>query len=159
MQQTPIILKKWQWGLITSIFFSIVGLSAFNYYRALLNIQQAKEWDATPCVIEHLLLHGKCRDLVSIRYRYRVGNQEYIGQRYDFANHYVSSADAQTLRRLPLGPAICYVNPHNPRDCVFNKEFHQRLQPSLFDAIFWVAFITSLSISFNKMRKLKRNRL
>ena len=110
--------------------FLLAG-AVFLYFFTVgpaLKIYEAQSWSPTPCVVTSSSVASGGDDTYAVRiaYTYSVGGGEYHSDRYDFFSGYTSGYDgkAEVVRQNPAGKnAICYVNPANPADSVFNREF------------------------------------
>ncbi|MFW6060110.1 MAG: DUF3592 domain-containing protein [Phycisphaeraceae bacterium] len=145
---TPRKRKLGTLGLVGffSIFF-IAG-AAFFYFIFLapvMNIMAAKEWVATPCVIErselesHRDSEGDTTYSIEMTYRYEYGGRSYRGDRYWFvrgSSSNYSGRKAIVDAHAPGTETTCYVDPDHPSQAVIERGFPNELWFGLFPLLF-----------------------
>ncbi|XZE19706.1 DUF3592 domain-containing protein [Pirellulaceae bacterium SH449] len=121
------------WFLIPFFtIFLVAGLAA-EYFLAIkpwYDVSRSQAWDEAPCVIQWTNItsttsKGKSSYSPEVSYRYFVGDEEYLGERFWFGTG--SSSNRVNLEKAmrpfkPGGEAICYVNPSNPEEAVLLRE-------------------------------------
>jgi hypothetical protein len=114
------------------VFFSIltlaVGIVLFAVRQtAARESESAKNWIATPCVIEtSRWVHTDDGKSLEFVYRYRFHGREYRGDRLDLMAGSMGSDwswEQVIYDRSPEGSqAVCYVNPDDPEISVFDRD-------------------------------------
>ena len=107
-----------------------------------LKIYNAQSWAPTPCTILSSKVVGDETYSVEIVYTYTVAGVQYSSDRYDFINVSTSAYDAkaEAVKQNPAGSAAtCYVNPDNPAEAVFSRDFSSDMWFGLFGLPFFLA--------------------
>jgi hypothetical protein len=124
--------------LLFSTALVLVGLGLLwgcSIYPAL-RLLAARSWQVVPCqvvsseVVEHAEPGDEPTYRVDIIYKYQVNGRPYISDRYDFFPGSSSGKDAkrEVVKRYPArAAATCFVNPTDPGDAVFHREFSWRI--------------------------------
>jgi hypothetical protein len=124
------------------IYFLFVGPALKTY--------EAQSWDPTPCTIISSKVVGDETYSVQIIYSYTVGGEQYQSDRYDFIEASTSSYEgkAEVVYENPAGSsATCYVNPQNPAEAVFSRDFSSDMWFGLFGLPFLLAGAFGLYIA------------
>ncbi len=131
--------------LIAGLVFAGFGIFQLTYTVSNLGKYLAgKNWQPTEAVVRSSTLQekwlhgagggrhrsrGRMGYTIDIIYKYRVGNEEYIGERYDFfhSKDQYSSAGKEEKQKIvrnhPPGKIVtCFVNPENPCEAVISRE-------------------------------------
>ncbi len=104
-----------------------IGLLSVRYV-ALSDTQAARDWVATPCVIERAqtMRDDEGGSYLDIMYRYEFAGTEHHSDRLDFMPG--SMGDDEAHYRQQLGPnpqgtkTICFVDPHDPSVAVLDRQ-------------------------------------
>ncbi len=118
---------------IFGFIFAVIGGAAtwFIAVKPMLAARAAESWQEVPCKIEsarvtnHRGSKGGTTYSISVTYRYEVGGQKYVGDRYSFSTGSSSGYDwrEQAVRELKRDPhPVCYVNPDDPNDAVLSTK-------------------------------------
>jgi len=101
-------------------------------HAALHDSKDAQDWVATPCVMEKCeLISDRSRnrhdiDTLRMVYRYHFAGREYRGGRPDLLAGSLGSDESwqkEVTQRFPPGSrAVCYVDPANPANSVFDRD-------------------------------------
>jgi len=112
--------------------FAIVGGVLFYFFvvRVALDVMAARNWTATPCLVQSSTVRahsGKSTTYsIDILYQYEINGSTYQSNHYDFlggSSDGYSSKEA-IVRQFPPGTrTVCYVNPDDPADVVFDRGF------------------------------------
>ena len=113
------------------------------FISPVMSIMDAKEWVATPCVVERSELQTHTGDdsttyEVDILYRYEFNGRTYRSNRYWFASS-SSNYDVRddiVDRHEPGTETTCYVNPDNPSQAVIDRRWKSEMWFGLFPLIF-----------------------
>lgn len=130
------------------IYLLFAGPALKNY--------KAQDWTPTPCTIESIRVAGDETYSVEIVYRYTVNGVEYRSDRYDFVNVSTSAYEDkyEAVYRNPAGSrATCYVNPDNPAEAVFHRDFSSDMWFGLFGLPFFLAGVFGLYVSIKNALK------
>lgn len=131
-------------GYLGCMLFSLpffLGGAAVIYFLSIgpaLKINEAKNWWPTPCIVTSSQVASSSDGdtyAVAITYSYTVDGIKYESDQYDFFGGYTSGHEgkAEIVRQNPAGKsAICYVNPDDPTDAVFHREFASDMWFGLF---------------------------
>lgn len=113
--------------------FTLLGLGFLVPFFVLpaCKVIAARNWTATPCTIVSSSIqthYGRKGDTYSISmvYNYTVSGRRYTGRRYQFLGGSSGgyNSKAAVVARFPPGSkAVCYVNPADPADAVFERGF------------------------------------
>jgi hypothetical protein len=106
----------------------VVGVALLAVHHVTLSDSRAaRDWVATPCVIEKCELSAESDiDAIVLEYRYSFDGRKYLGERPDLMPG-TSGSDAKWQRELcrqyRVGSrAVCYVDPANPANSVFDRD-------------------------------------
>lgn len=144
------------------LFFSIpllIGLCVLiPFVPPLMKSLAAKSWQRVPCTIISSSAHsagggsragktGKPSYKIKILYRYKVGEQEYHGERYNFglSGHLEWKATAAVEQYRAGKEAFCLVNPKDPMDSVISTELGTDLIVLILSGIFTVVGLYGFS--------------
>lgn len=111
--------------------FLLIGLLTLNplLIRPFEKMRTAKTWSAIPATVISSKVKSHDSDdgttySVYIAYRYRIGDKEYLGDRYTFMSGSSSGYEkkAEVVRHYPKGQTFdVYVNPVNPAESVVKR--------------------------------------
>ena len=137
--------------LFGGIFLAVgcIVIIAFTV-RPLFNWSRSAHWMETEAVIISSELghsrgsKGKATYRVNITFQYRINEQTYVGEKYDFfmsdlyTNIGVKAMRKAVDRHHPGDVVKCYVNPDNPKQAIISREIHCGLLilTSIFGLIF-----------------------
>jgi len=130
--------------------FLLVGGGMFGglFLRPWIGIQQARGWTETPCTIvssevqSHRGSKGGSTYNVAMLYRYAVDGREYKSNRYSFMSGSSNGKEGKSavVRRFPAGArAVCYVDPHDVYQAVFERGITPDFLFGLFPLLFFFA--------------------
>lgn len=147
-----------------SLPFLLAGLAVLYFLTVgpALKIREARNWNPTPCVIISSEVDSSSDGdtfAVAIHYSYTIDGRQYQSDRYDFFSGSTSGYEgkAEIVRQYPAGTtATCYVNPSDPEDAVFHREFSSDMWFGLFGLPFFLAGAVGLFLTariYIKQRK------
>lgn len=123
---------KWFLVLFGAVF-TLVGLLALKpfFITPLQKTKDAKTWNSVPATVISSKVKSHDSDdgttySVYIAYRYEVGGEEYLGDKYTFMGGSSSGREGKTeiVRQYPEGHRFSvYVDPANLSESVINREF------------------------------------
>ncbi|HEX5736358.1 MAG TPA: DUF3592 domain-containing protein [Blastocatellia bacterium] len=125
-----------------------------------LEIYKAQSWAPTPCTVVSSRVVGDETYSVEIVYTYTVAGVQYSSDRYDFINVSTSAYDDkyEAVKRNPTGSAAtCYVNPDNPAEAVFSRDFSSDMWFGLFGLPFFLAGVFGFYIAIKNALKGKKD--
>ncbi len=130
--------------LIAGLVFAGFGIFQLTYTLSNLGkCLASKNWQPAEAVVQSSKLQtkwisggggkrsagGRMGYTIAITYQYSVGDEEYIGDRYDFfrsKDQYSSAGEDEKqkiVRNHPAGKTVtCFVNPDNPDEAVICRE-------------------------------------
>jgi hypothetical protein len=124
-------------GVAHLLAFVLFALVSFGVAAALLAVRHfalseteaARRWVETPCVIETnewTRPRGRKRISLELVYRYEIAGKSYRGDRLDLLAGSMGD-DAAWEKRIferhrPGSRAVCYVDPDNPANSVFDRD-------------------------------------
>ncbi len=145
------------------LFFGVflaAGLAVFYgfFLRPMMQIQEAKTWQATPCRIVSSRVKSHRGDdsttySVDVIYRYTFRGKEYENNRYSFLRGSSSghSGKAAIVRQLPEGKIVTgFVNPENPTDSVLQRGYTSELWFGLIPLVFVLVGIGGIVFALRK---------
>ncbi len=143
--------KGGRWGgvIFGGLFFLMGGaLCGVMFVRPLVKGLLASGWPHVPCVVTQSGLRtssggkGGSQYSLDIRYRYKIGGREYIGDHYNFiaATSNLTGWRNEVVRQYPVGKQTeCRVNPDDPREAVLSYELGGDLWFILLPGVFMLA--------------------
>ena len=132
------------WVLLVFTLFGLVFLFPFFVLPACKMIS-ARNWTATPCVVVSSSVqshYGRKGNTYSVNmvYNYAVEGRQFTGRRYQFLGGSSGgrTGKAAIVAQYPPGTkAVCYVNPADPADAVFERGF----TPDMWYGLIPLAFV------------------
>lgn len=151
--------------------FALVGVAMAVWAGSdLVKWRRMSSWNPVECRILHAELESTRGSdsttwKVSARYRYLVGGREYVGDRVavTIGSDNIGDFHQRLFRRLDAHrragtPALCWVNPEDPRDAILHREM--RWEMFLFKLAFVLAFggvgLGLLIYALSGMRRARR---
>ncbi len=143
--------------------FTLV-LSFIGLITDINNIERAKKWLETPCIIlssnytEEIRTKGGNFYVFNIEYSYTHDNLKYKSTRYNFYNDYggwyfLKFAIKKRLAKFPAGKnTVCYVNPANPGESVLIRG--GRLGVRIYTLAFFILSIIIFRFFFKEFKKI-----
>jgi hypothetical protein len=127
--------------------FTAIGAALFYILvvRVYLDVQLARNWTTTPCVvlssrvISHTGNKGGTTYSVDVLYEYAVNGRQRRSNHYDFMGGSSSgySSKIAIAREFPPGThAVCYVNPRDPDDAVLDRGYTSDIFYGLLPLVF-----------------------
>ena len=135
-------------GVVFLSIFLVAGLAGtyFLFGKPVLGVLDARDWPAVPCLItasDLEVVRGDDGDTyrIEMQYTYEFNGQAYTGDTYSFFNFIATGGRGSkqaVVDQYPAGrPAVCFVNPSNPRVAVI----HRGLSHTLWFAIIPLVFV------------------
>lgn len=154
-----------RWGVPFISLFGILGAVLFVvlFGRPAVEILEARNWPAVPCVI----ISGEVQSIrgnhgstyrVNILYRYSVGGREYKSNQYGFmvgSSSGYQRKQAIVRQHPPGSQSVCYVNPDHPAEAVLNRGFTPDLWAGLIPLVF-VVFAGCMLLVIRRTRQQTR---
>lgn len=121
--------------LVSLVFLLVGGLFFTTSWGTLARVNDARSWEAVPCVIEDIgmedlgtsTLEGrktKTSYRIKVRFFYEVQGRTYRSERYEFGpdGTYDRLALEETIERLPAGSrTTCWFDPDDPGAAVLSR--------------------------------------
>lgn len=130
-------------------FFSVFLLFGLGFLwmivlRPALAVLGARSWEPVSCVVEHaeVVRHSSSDGAtysIGVRYRYRAGGAEHVGERYSFSFGSSSGRDWREERVAELlrePERTCWVDPGDPSRAVLDRSTPQDLWFGLLPLVF-----------------------
>ena len=151
--------------ILFGAIFMLIGLIALKplFITPLQKTHAAKTWNSIPAtVISSKIKSHDSEDgttySVYIAYRYEVGGEEFLGDRYTFMGGSSSghAGKAEVVRQYPKGHQFTlFVNPVDPVDSVIQRDTSAELLFGLIPLIFFIVGIAIMISGFRyKQAKL-----